>query len=129
MTTPKPKTVTLVAIKIPRYAGKALRSGDTFEAAPKDAKVLTAAKLATYGTRDQARAPMRRLEAPALESVVTTDAIPPSDELSVLRDDYEIIAGKKALGFWKADKIRAELEKMRADRDVSGISYEPRNDE
>ncbi len=128
MTTPKSKTVTLVAKKIKRYAGKALRAGDAFEASAKDAKALAAAKLAVYVTRDEARAPMRQRETPVAEipapQPVAAEPETTSDELSALRADYEILAGKKALGFWKADKIRAELEKLRADRDRIGDAFE-----
>lgn len=99
----------MIATKSQRYRGKALVAGQQFAAQSRDAKVLAAAGLATYATRDQARAPaVHREPAPT-----------PTDEVAVLRADYEILAGRKPLGFWKADKLRSEIERLRAERDAA----------
>jgi len=114
MTPRKKRPVELINAKLPRYAGKALRPGQPFHASEKDARMLTAAKLATYATADQARRPA---VAKAPEPAPHPDA--DAAELAALRADYEALTEKKPLGFWKADKLRAEIEKARAARDAS----------
>jgi len=112
------RKVALIAGKLPRYAGKALRAGDTFFASRTDARALVAAKLATYATVDHARAP-------AIAKAPPVD----TDERATLRADYEALAQKKPLGFWHADKLRAEIEKLRAERDATPGDTETSSDE
>jgi len=106
MQPPKSKRVELIAAKLPRYAGKALKAGQAFYATPAHAKLLTTAKLATYPTRDQARAPM------LARQVAPLAPEPDASEVATLRADYENLAGRKPHNFWKADRLRAEIDKL-----------------
>ena len=113
------RTVSMIAGKLPRYAGKALKAGEAFEAAQKDAKVLAAAKLATYDTRDQARQPKVERKPPSAPAP-NADA----GDLAKLRTDYKDLAGKPAHNFWKADRVRAEIDKLLAadTTDAGGVA-------
>lgn len=89
--------IPLKASKPHRYAGKALRSGQEYEASQADAKVLTAVGLATYATRKVE--PAAKTPAPAAFD----------DERAALRETYAARAGKKPHAFWGADRLRKEL--------------------
>lgn len=117
MSVPKQRKVALINVKLPSYAGKALRAGDPFQATARDAKALVAVRMATYATRDIAskpRTPPKPL-APA----------PDAAELVALRGEYEALAGKKALGFWKADQVRAQIDKLKADANAAKPAADP----
>ena len=88
---------------------------DIGEDLAQDALLRTAAKLATYDTRDQARAPEFAKDALVAPPQSPADA----DELATLRADYEALAERKPLGFWKADKLRVEIDRLRAERDAA----------
>lgn len=114
MSIPKQRTVPMTNVKLPRYAGKALKAGDPFEATVKDAKMLAAAKLATYGTRDQARRP-KTVRAPSPAPTATADTA----ELADLRARYEQLAGKKPHNFLKADKLKAAIAELEKAEDAA----------
>jgi hypothetical protein len=105
------KRITLVAGKIPSYGGKALRAGDTFDATPSDARLLTAAKLATYATRaGTTEAPRKPARPPAPPAPVDQA----DGTITALRARYEALAGKKAHPFWRAGRIETEIAALEA---------------
>lgn len=107
MSIPKQRKVSLINVSLPRYAGKALKAGEPFEATRKDAKALVAIRMATYGTRDIARKPKVQKQPPP--------PAPDAAELVALRAEYEGIAGQKAHNFWKADTLKTKIDALKAE--------------
>mgnify|MGYP001473566501 CR=1 FL=1 len=120
------KRVTLTAVKPLRYAGRALRAGDAFEASDPDARVLIGARLATYATRAPDPLPRRRRPDPAPRPTaaparpaaaapgVDREAVP-EGELETLRTRYQELAGRRAHPFWRAARVAAEIAALEQD--------------
>lgn len=102
-----PKRVQLVTLKPFTYAARALRARAPFEASEQDAKVLVAARLAEYATAESKAPPAPIVAKPAPPPVV-------DDELTQLRADYAARAGKKPHTFWRAERLRKEIEALTA---------------
>lgn len=105
MSIARQRRVQLINVKLPSYGGKALRAGEPFQASIKDAKALVAVRMATYATRDIARAK-------PIAAKATRPLAPEQTELARLRAAYEELARKKAPNFWKADQLRAQIAKL-----------------
>lgn len=113
----------VIAVRPMRYAGKALRAGDQFEPSERDAKLLTAARLATYATRgprpkrrarqvDAAPEIASETPAPASSEPAAQPAAAPDAQLTELRTLYEQLSGKKAHGFWRVKRLEAEIAEL-----------------
>lgn len=122
------KLVTLIAAKSLRYAGKALRAGDPFVATTRDARVFTAARLATYDTRDQDRAPRLVRPTPPAPPPLS-DPEPDPVDLAALRAEYADLAGQRPLNFWKSERLTAEIERLRAEKSAAEPIDEPLTDD
>lgn len=97
------KKVKMIATNGPQrpltYAGRALRSGQEFDASRAEAQVLAAVGLARYADKDVPRkAAVRSVAPPAA-----------GDALNALRARYEALAGKKAHAFWREKRVSAEI--------------------
>lgn len=88
----------LVAIKEFRFAGTTVKPKDRFFARPAMAKVLK-----TLGRAEDAP------DLPGAANTVHAAVKKIDDELSKLREEYEVRFGKKPDGRWKAGRLRDEL--------------------
>lgn len=105
----KIKTIPLVSLRRQRYGTRRLQAGDTFDARRGD----VAALIAMGNARRSEGAVSTPRTAPKPEPKVAPSATAQVNELEVLRAQYALLAGRRPHNFWKVDKIRAELARMR----------------
>jgi hypothetical protein len=103
------KRIPMIASKVLTYGTRRLRAGDTFEATPQHARVLTAVGLARETARISVPAPK-----PVSKPAPVRPPLPPivETELSQLRYDYEVKTGSKADMRWGVARLRAEIEAL-----------------
>ena len=87
--------VDLVASKPLRYGGRSLEVGDTFDASPRDARILKAIRKAA--------------DAPA-EDIEAKEA---AEELDHLRAAYTEATGEEPDGRWGAPRLNEEIAKAK----------------
>lgn len=83
----------MIAKSSMRYGTRMLRAGDEFEARPRDARVLEAVGRA------------RRAD----EAKPTFPQLPPHDEITMLRAEYQRIFGKRPFMGWDKAQLREKI--------------------
>lgn len=93
-----------------RYGTRMLVTGDPFEATPRDAKVLIAAKLA-HRQRDigSIQPPPSSLRAKVAKPAAV------DDDLAAAREEYQTKMGKRPFHGWSADELRAKMADAESD--------------
>lgn len=102
----------LIAIREFRFAGTTVKPNQRFFARPEMAKVLK-----TLGRAEDA--PDIPQIADAVQAAV--DKVD-NDELSTLREEYEVRFGKKPDGRWKAQRLRDEIAGRYQRRDMRPVA-------
>lgn len=83
----------MIAKSSMRYGTRMLRAGDEFEARPRDARVLEAIGKARRAAVTQPQYP----------------AVPPHDEITMLRAEYQRIFGKRPFMGWDEAMLREKI--------------------
>lgn len=110
------KRVHLVAARPLRYGTRRLRAGDTFDAAPGEARVYTAVGLASVCHK----APTQAAAVPALPPSIET----PAPELDAARAEYEALAGRVPDRRWGLSRLKGELAMIRSQQESEGDAEE-----
>lgn len=104
----------LVAIREFRFAGTTVKPNQRFFARPEMAKVLK-----TLGRAEDA--PDIPQMADTVKAAVDKVGNVDNDELSTLREEYEVRFGKKPDGRWKAPRLRDEIAGLYQRRDMQAV--------
>lgn len=96
------------ALTAMRYATRRLQAGDTFEAKPKDVRVLEAIRKAKV-----LRDPVDLSPPPA--ALVAKVMGGPDDDLSAARDEYQAVIGKRPYHGWDVATLREKIAAHGAD--------------
>lgn len=91
----------MIALKSFSYATRRLMPGQAFQASSQDARLLVAIKKAREEREPSAIAPP---PAQLVAKIAST-----TEDLKLLRAEYERVVGKKPFAGWKADELRTRM--------------------